>query len=52
MRKVLQTLVDGPRTCIEIAEALDVVRGGSLTETLEVLVDAGFATKGEVFLAD
>ena len=44
-RKVLQTLIDGPRTCIEIAEALDVGRGGSLTETLEVLVDAGFATK-------
>ena len=46
-QKILLTLVDGPRTCIEVAEALDVVRGGSLSETLEVLVDAGFVTKDE-----
>lgn len=46
-QKILLTLVDGPRTCIDVAEALDVVRGGSLSETLEVLVDAGFVTKDE-----
>ena len=46
-QRVLQSLVDGPRTCIEVAEALDVGRGGSLSETLEVLVDAGFVTKDE-----
>ena len=46
-QKVLRTLIDGPRTCIEVAEALGVVRGGSLSETLEVLVDAGFITKDE-----
>ena len=40
-------MVDGPRTCIEVAEALGVVRGGSLSETLETLVDAGFVTKDE-----
>ena len=44
-QKVLQSLIDGPRTCIEVAEALDVGRGGSLSDTLEVLVDAGFVTK-------
>ena len=44
-QKVLLTLVDGPRTCIEVAESLDVSRGGSLSETLEVLADAGFVTK-------
>ena len=46
-QRVLQTLVEGPRTCIEVAESLGVVRGGSLTETLEVLVDAGFVAKDE-----
>ena len=46
-QKILRTLIDGPRTCIEVAEALDVERGGSLSETLETLVDAGFATKDE-----
>ena len=46
-QKVLRTLIDGPRTCIEVADALGVVRGGSLSETLEVLVDAGFVTKDE-----
>jgi len=44
-QKVLRSLVDGPRTCIEIAEALGVGRGGALSETLETLVDAGFVTK-------
>ena len=46
-QKILRTLIDGPRTCIEVSEALDVERGGSLSETLETLVDAGFATKDE-----
>ena len=46
-QKVLLALLDGPRTCIEVSEALGVVRGGSLSETLEVLVDAGFVTKDE-----
>ena len=46
-RNVLVSLMDGPRTCIEVAEALGVERGGSLSETLEVLVDAGFVTKDE-----
>ncbi len=46
-QKVLRSLVDGPRTCIEVAEALGVARGGSLSETLETLVDAGFVTKDE-----
>ena len=46
-QKILRTLIDGPRTCIEVAEALDVERGGSLSETLEILVDAGFVTKDE-----
>ena len=46
-QNVLCTLIDGPRTCIEVADALGVGRGGSLSETLEVLVDAGFATKDE-----
>ena len=46
-KKILQVLVDGPRTCIEVAEELGVVRGGSLSESLEVLVDAGFVTKDE-----
>ena len=46
-QKVLRSLVDGPRTCIEVAEAFGVARGGSLSETLETLVDAGFVTKDE-----
>ncbi|MCR5752505.1 MAG: ATPase [Kiritimatiellae bacterium] len=46
-RRVLEALVDGPRTCIEVAEAMGVERGGSLSETLEVLVDAGFVSKDE-----
>ena len=46
-QNVLRTLVDGPRTCSEVAEALGVERGGSLSETLEILVDAGFVTKDE-----
>ena len=46
-QKILCALVDGPRTCMEVSEALHVVRGGSLAETLEVLVDAGFVTKDE-----
>ena len=46
-RNVLISLMDGPRTCIEVAEALGVERGGTLSETLEVLVDAGFVTKDE-----
>ncbi len=46
-QKVLRSLIDGPRTCIEVAEALGVARGGSLSETLETLVDAGFVTKDE-----
>ena len=46
-RKILLTLMDGPRTCIDVAAALDVVRGGSLSETLDVLVDAGFVSKDE-----
>ena len=44
-QKVLQSLVDGPRTCIEVAEALGVARGGSLSESLETLADAGFVSK-------
>ena len=46
-QKILRTLIDGPRTCIEVAEALHIERGGSLSETLEILVDAGFVTKDE-----
>ena len=46
-QNVLRALVDGPRTCSEVAEALGVERGGSLSETLEILVDAGFVTKDE-----
>lgn len=46
-RRVLAALIDGPRTCIEVAKTLNVERGGSLCETLEVLVDAGFVAKDE-----
>ena len=46
-QKVLRTLIDGPRTCIEVADALGVVRGGSLSATLEVLVAAGLVPKDE-----
>ena len=46
-RKILLTLMDGPRTCIDVATALDVGRGGSLSETLDILVDAGFVSKDE-----
>ena len=46
-QNVLRALIDGPQTCSEVAEALGVERGGSLSETLEILVDAGFVTKDE-----
>ncbi len=46
-RKVLTALTDGPRTCIEVAKSLGNVRGGSLSETLEVLADTGFLAKDE-----
>lgn len=46
-RSVLDVLADGPRTCSEIAEALGVGRGGSISESLDVLAESGFVARDE-----
>ena len=44
-RNVLEKLADGAKTCSELASALGVERGGSLTETLDILAESGFVAK-------
>ena len=46
-RSVLEILSEGPKTCSEIAEALGVGRGGSISESLDVLAESGFVAKDE-----
>lgn len=46
-RSVLEVLAEGPKTCSEIAEALGVGRGGSISESLDVLAESGFVSKDE-----
>jgi len=46
-RSVLEILAEGPKTCSEIAEALGVERGGSISESLDVLAESGFVAKDE-----
>ena len=46
-RSVLEVLSEGPKTCWEIAEALGVGRGGSISESLDVLAESGFVAKDE-----
>ena len=44
-RSVLEILAEGPKTCSEIAAALGVGRGGSISESLDVLAESGFVAK-------
>ena len=44
-RELLRALSAGPRTCSELAEALGVERGGSISENLSVLELSGFVAK-------
>lgn len=46
-RSVLEILSEGPKTCSEIAAALGVGRGGSISESLDVLAESGFVAKDE-----
>lgn len=46
-RSVLEVLSEGPKTCSEIAEAMGVGRGGSISESLDVLAESGFVAKDE-----
>ena len=46
-RSVLEILAEGPKTCSEIAAALGVGRGGSISESLDVLAESGFVAKDE-----
>ena len=46
-RSVLEVLSEGPKTCSEIAKALGVRRGGSISESLNVLAESGFVAKDE-----
>ena len=46
-RSVLEILAEGPKTCSEIAAALEVGRGGSISESLDVLAESGFVAKDE-----
>ena len=46
-RSVLEILSEGPRTCSEIAEAMGVGRGGSISDSLDVLAESGFVAKDE-----
>ena len=46
-RSVLEVLSEGPKTCSEIATALGVGRGGSISESLDVLAESGFVAKDE-----
>ena len=41
--RVLRCLVDGPRSCAEVARALGVGRGGDVSAAMSVLEEAGFA---------
>ena len=45
---ILRALADGPLTLSEIAEAMNVERGGSLGSSLDELVEAGFIAKDEI----
>ncbi len=44
-RELLRALSAGPRTCSELADALGVERGGSISENLSVLELSGFVSK-------
>jgi len=44
-RKVLEYLAEGPLSCAELAEKLDVKRGGTLERSLNDLEIAGFVSK-------
>lgn len=44
-RDILEALADGSKTCSQLAEALGVKRGGSLSENLDILAESGFITK-------
>lgn len=44
-RELLRALSAGPRTCSELAAALGVERGGSISENLSVLELSGFVAK-------
>ena len=46
-RSVLEILAEGPKTCSEIAAAQGVGRGGSISESLDVLAESGFVAKDE-----
>ena len=41
--RVLRCLVDGPRSCAEVAKALGIGRGGDVSAAMSVLEEAGFA---------
>lgn len=40
--QVLRCLVDGPRTCSEVANALEIGRGGDVSAAMSVLEESGF----------
>ena len=45
---ILRALSDGPHSLSEIAETVGVERGGSLSSSLDELVEAGFVAKDEI----
>ena len=46
-RQILNLLADGAKSCSEIAEAMSVQRGGSISESLDVLAESGIVAKDE-----
>ena len=43
--RVLRSLVDGAKTVSDISEALGIARGGSVSETLDILSEAGLVRR-------
>lgn len=43
--RILRSLVDGPRTPVEIADAISVERGGNVTDSLRLLEESGFVAQ-------
>jgi len=43
--RVLRTLVDGPKSGAEVAEAMGVEKGGDITDAIKELLEAGFVAE-------